>query len=208
MAGEGVRSVRNLFRDLPANVHQELRNAISRTLQQFTYSAGFRIERNNRSQFHDFQETRLPQGAISLERYVQELLRRVVPHCRNMNSARCLGHMTGGVPPFVRLLGDVVLGLNQNMVKEEASGSFSGLERQTLAILHRLIYGLDEGFYEEHTQQPPVRSELWRLTGRSRISQRSGLRETARWHRVMAAAVLNQTAYWGRWSTTGSKAQR
>jgi glutamate decarboxylase len=62
--------------------------------------------------------------------------------------------MTGGVPPFVRLLGDVVLGLNQNMVKEEASGSFSGLERQTLAILHRLIYGLDEGFYEEHAQQP------------------------------------------------------
>src|SRR5262249_5257940 len=107
----------------------------------------------NRSQFHDFRETRLPKGAITLERYVQELLGRVVPHCGNMNSARCLGHMTGGVPPFVRLLGDVVLGLNQNMVKEEASGSFSGLERQTLAILHRLIYSLDEGFYEEHAQQ-------------------------------------------------------
>lgn len=143
-----------LFNDLPAHLHQQLRCTISRSVERFTYTSGVQVQRNNRSQFEGFRGTALPASAVSVEKYVQDLLMQVVPHCVNMNSARCLGHMTGGVPPFVRLLGELVLALNQNMVKQEASGSFTWLERQTLAMLHRLVFARTDDFYAEHAQRP------------------------------------------------------
>jgi glutamate decarboxylase len=155
--GEWATSVAQLFGDLPAQLQQQLRNTISLSLQDFTPFSGVRIGGDHgggRGQFEEFRKTELNKDGISLEAYVQRLLTQVVPHCVNMNSARCLGHMTGGVPPFVRLLGELVLALNQNMVKQEASGSFTWLERQTLAILHRLVFDEAEPFYCEHAQAP------------------------------------------------------
>jgi glutamate decarboxylase len=155
--GEWETSVGQLFGDLPAHLHQQLRNTISLSLQEFTRFSGVRIGGDNgvrAGQSDEFRKTKLTKGAFSLEAYVQRLLTQVVPHCVNMKSARCLGHMTGGVPPFVRLLGELVLALNQNMVKQEASGSFTWLERQTLAILHRLVFDQTKKFYCEHAQAP------------------------------------------------------
>jgi glutamate/tyrosine decarboxylase-like PLP-dependent enzyme len=42
----------------------------------------------------------------------------------------------------MRPLGNLLLGLNQNLVKGEAAATLGPLERQTLAMLHRLVHGL------------------------------------------------------------------
>ncbi len=101
-----------------------------------------------------FLETRLPSEPLPPKGYVGRLLRDLVPHCVNMNSPRALGHMSGWQPPWVRVIGEVVLALNQNMVKHEASRSFTLLERQVLGTLHRLVFERSDGFYEECVQNP------------------------------------------------------
>jgi glutamate decarboxylase len=42
--------------------------------------------------------------------------------------------------------------LNQNVVKLETSKVVSIIEKQVLAKIHRLVYGLDDDFYAEHVQ--------------------------------------------------------
>ena len=64
-----------------------------------------------------------------------------------------MGHMTSAIPSFMRALGDVVLALNQNLVKREASRTLTLLERQTLAMMHRLAYGFPAPFYDAHMQE-------------------------------------------------------
>ena len=46
--------------------------------------------------------------------------------------------MSGALSTFVPVLGDLVTLLNQNLVKREASGTFTLLERQTLGMIHRV----------------------------------------------------------------------
>ncbi|HEV2707388.1 MAG TPA: pyridoxal-dependent decarboxylase [Pyrinomonadaceae bacterium] len=84
--------------------------------------------------------------------YIEQLLCEVVQNSINMSSPRCMGHMTGPLPSFVRPLGELVVLLNQNMVKTEASRAFTMLERQTIAAIHRLIYNFSEEFYARHVQ--------------------------------------------------------
>ena len=43
--------------------------------------------------------------------------------------------------------------LNQNVVKLETSNPFTFLERQSFAILHRLVYGREQAFYDAHIQR-------------------------------------------------------
>jgi len=99
-----------------------------------------------------FRNTESPLQSVSVESYMDHLVKHVLPHSINMASPRCLGHMTTVVPEFIRQLDDMLDLLNQNLVKADASRSFTLLERQTLAIVHRLIYGFDDQFYDEHVQ--------------------------------------------------------
>jgi glutamate decarboxylase len=48
----------------------------------------------------------------------------------------------------------IVAALNQNVVKLETSKVVSIVEKQVLAKIHRLIYKYDDGFYDEHVQNP------------------------------------------------------
>jgi glutamate decarboxylase len=43
--------------------------------------------------------------------------------------------------------------INQNVVKLETSNVYTFQERQALAILHRLVYGREDGFYDRHVQR-------------------------------------------------------
>jgi glutamate decarboxylase len=47
-------------------------------------------------------------------------------------------------------LAKLLVGLNQNLVKIETSKAFTPLERQTLGMMHNLIYQQDDKFYEEY----------------------------------------------------------
>ena len=54
--------------------------------------------------------------------------------------------MSSALPTFVPVLGDLVTLLNQNLVKREASRTFTLLERQTLGMIHRVIFGFSKIF--------------------------------------------------------------
>jgi putative pyridoxal-dependent aspartate 1-decarboxylase len=89
---------------------------------------------------------------VPLSEYLDLVEQTIVPNSVNMASPRCMGHMTSLVPGFVWPLGEIILGLNQNLVKRDASRILTLVERQALAIMHRSVYGFPGEFYEEHAQ--------------------------------------------------------
>ena len=84
--------------------------------------------------------------------YANFLAETVVPNSINMGSLRCFGHMTSIPPGFMHVVADLIGRLNQNVVKSEASRALSLVERQTLGLLHRLVYRRERAFYDEHVQ--------------------------------------------------------
>jgi glutamate decarboxylase len=60
--------------------------------------------------------------------------------------------MTSALPFFFRPLARLMTAMNQNVVKTETSRVLTFYERQALARLHRLIYGLPDDFYDLHMQ--------------------------------------------------------
>ena len=58
-----------------------------------------------------------------------------------------MGHMSSVLPAFALMLTNLVVGINQNLVKREASKSFALIERQAAGISHRSIYGFPRDFY-------------------------------------------------------------
>jgi putative pyridoxal-dependent aspartate 1-decarboxylase len=94
----------------------------------------------------------IPEGDADPMRYFAQLADRVLPCAANVSSPRCLAHMTAMVPEFVHELTHVLLGTNQNLVKRDASSGFTVLERETLGMMHRLVFDLPASFYDEHEQ--------------------------------------------------------
>jgi putative pyridoxal-dependent aspartate 1-decarboxylase len=99
-----------------------------------------------------FRDCTIPSLSRPITQYIDYLVNEVVPYSINMLSPRCMGHMTTALPTFVRMIAQVVTLLNQNLVKRQASGAFTLLERQTVAMLHRLLFRLPDAFYTEHVQ--------------------------------------------------------
>ena len=98
-----------------------------------------------------FRDTALPQHGWELSRYVDLLRTEVVPGAVATASPRCLAHMTTPVPSAMAALSSLMVSLNQNLVRVDASASLSLVERQTLGMLHRLVYQRPARFYELHT---------------------------------------------------------
>jgi glutamate decarboxylase len=57
--------------------------------------------------------------------------------------------MTSALPYFMLPLSRIMTALNQNTVKVETSKAFTPLERQVLAMLHRLVYHGADAFYDQ-----------------------------------------------------------
>lgn len=99
-----------------------------------------------------FTDTRLTPEPRDPDEYLDFLDERVVPHTMRVSSPKFIGHMTSALPFFLRPLTRLMTALNQNVVKTETSKVLTFYERQALARLHRLIYGLPEAFYDRHVQ--------------------------------------------------------
>src|SRR5438874_3844513 len=69
----------------------------------------------------DFQNSAIPAQPSSVIQYFRWLDQMIVPGSVDTTSPRCLGHMTSVVPGFASILGELVVTLNQNLVKKEAS---------------------------------------------------------------------------------------
>lgn len=84
--------------------------------------------------------------------YFEQLEQKVIQNSADLSSTLCMGHMSGVYPRFMALVGELILVLNQNLVKREASPSMTRVEVETLAALHRLIYRQNDEYYLRHTQ--------------------------------------------------------
>lgn len=100
----------------------------------------------------DFADTSLRPLPRDTDDYLDYLDTAVVPQTMRVTSPRFIGHMTSALPYFLRPLMRLMTAMNQNVVKTETSRVLTYLERQALARLHRLIYGLPDVFYARHTQ--------------------------------------------------------
>lgn len=96
----------------------------------------------------DFANSAIPESPSFVSDHTEELLNKLVAHSVHTASPRFIGHMTSALPYFLLPLAKLMIGLNQNLVKIETSKAFTPLERQVLGMMHHLVYGEQEAFYE------------------------------------------------------------
>jgi glutamate decarboxylase len=100
----------------------------------------------------DFQSSAIPVRPSSVIEYFRWLAQTIVPASVDIMSPVSLAHMTSILPNFAGILGELIVTLNQNLVKKDASLALTLLERQVLAMVHRLVYRSPEEFYDRHIQ--------------------------------------------------------
>jgi glutamate decarboxylase len=120
-----------------------------------------------------FPPVPIPGEPCDPERYFDFLSSVVVRHSTRTASPRFIGHMTSALPWFVRPLARLVTAINQNVVKSETAKAMTPLERQTLAMMHRLVFGRPESFYERH--QMALDSTLGAVVSGGTVANLTGL---------------------------------
>jgi aspartate 1-decarboxylase len=101
-----------------------------------------------------FRKTDIPHGPAGMEDYLASFVDTVMPGIVQVGSPTFIGHMTSALPTFMPELGKLVSQLNQNVVKIETSRSVTFLERQVVAMMHKLFFGLPQAHYDHYVQDP------------------------------------------------------
>ena len=60
--------------------------------------------------------------------------------------------MTSAIPSYLSQISRLLVELNQNVVKVETSNVLTLVERQVLAMMHRVAFRKDDAFYDQHIQ--------------------------------------------------------
>lgn len=144
-----------MFGDTPraASAEAEMDAEVSRIARQFLGETHVSTDVELRWLMEKCSESRLPDGVLDADAYVKHLAEDLVEHSTHTSSPRFIGHMTSALPYFVRPLGKLMTALNQNVVKMETARALSLYERQTLAMMHRLVYDAPDDFYAQHVQR-------------------------------------------------------
>jgi glutamate decarboxylase len=100
----------------------------------------------------DFVDTAIPDQPTWVTEQAEFILDKVVAQSVHTSSPSFIGHMTSALPYFMVPLAKLMVALNQNVVKIETSKAFTPLERQTVGMLHRLVYEREEAYYQRWTQ--------------------------------------------------------
>ncbi|MGQ8366226.1 pyridoxal-dependent aspartate 1-decarboxylase PanP [Glaciecola sp. 1036] len=129
-----------------AKIERQLSDNLSDFLSQHVVTKKTSLEEIEK----DFNDPRIPQEPEFVSSHAEVLLDKLVAHSVNTYSPTFIGHMTSALPYFHLPLSKLLVGLNQNLVKIETSKAFTPLERQTLGMIHHLIYGESDKFYEKY----------------------------------------------------------
>jgi glutamate decarboxylase len=97
----------------------------------------------------DFSSPVIPEDPTFVSEYTEFVKEKLVAHSVHTSAPGFIGHMTSALPYFMLPLSRIMTALNQNLVKVETSKAFTPLERQVLAMLHRLVYRQEDSFYQE-----------------------------------------------------------
>jgi putative pyridoxal-dependent aspartate 1-decarboxylase len=101
----------------------------------------------------NFKVSKVSDRLISVDEYYRRLEEEVIPYSINTASPGFIGHMTSALPDFVHEISKLISQMNQNLVKIETSKALTLLEREAIAMLHRLFYAMPNNFYDTNVQK-------------------------------------------------------
>jgi glutamate decarboxylase len=150
-------NLENIYRiftvpEAPDSTLGRIDQAISDNLTGFLQSHIVAVERDLDEIEMDFSQSRIPDDPTFVSDYTDFLTEKLVSQSVHTASPGFVGHMTSALPYFMLPLSRILTALNQNLVKVETSRAFTPMERQVLAMLHRLIYNGSDDFYGQWIQ--------------------------------------------------------
>jgi glutamate decarboxylase len=150
-------NLKNIYRiftvpEAPDSTLGRIDQAISDDLTGFLQEHIVAVERDIDEIESDFFQSHIPEDPTFVSDYTEFLKEKLVSQSVHTASPGFIGHMTSALPYFMLPLSRVLTALNQNLVKVETSRAFTPMERQVLAMLHRLIYSGSDDFYHEWIQ--------------------------------------------------------
>jgi len=150
-------NLENIYRiftvpEAPDSTLGRIDQAISANLTGFLQDHIVAVERDLDEIERDFSQSRIPDDPTFVSDYTDFLKEKLVSQSVHTASPGFIGHMTSALPYFMLPLSRILTALNQNLVKVETSRAFTPMERQVLAMLHRLIYNGSDDFYGQWIQ--------------------------------------------------------
>jgi glutamate decarboxylase len=133
----------------PDSTLTKIEESLSRNLNLFLREHIVAEEKPLREIEKDFSSAQIPEQPSFVSDHTEHLLDTLVSHSVHTSAPSFIGHMTSALPYFLMPLSKIMIALNQNLVKIETSKAFTPLERQVLGMLHRLIYGQSNTFYQQ-----------------------------------------------------------
>lgn len=133
----------------PDSTLTKIDEELSRNLNHFLRKHIVAEEKPLKEIEKDFSNAHIPEQPQFVSDHTQHLLDTLVSHSVHTASPSFIGHMTSALPYFLMPLSKIMIALNQNQVKIETSKAFTPLERQVLGMIHRLIYGETDHFYQQ-----------------------------------------------------------
>lgn len=147
-------TLENLYRiftvpEAPDSTLGGIDQAISRDVAGFLQTHIVALERSLEEIEADFSSSLIPEEPTYVSEYTEFVKEKLVAQSVHTAAPGFVGHMTSALPYFMLPLSRIMTALNQNLVKVETSKAFTPLERQVLAMLHRLVYRGDDAFYQQ-----------------------------------------------------------
>lgn len=147
-------TLQNLYRiftvpEAPDSTLGAIDQAITGDVAGFLRTHIVALERTIEEIEADFQSTDIPEEPTFVSEYTEFVQQKLVAQSVHTAAPGFIGHMTSALPYFMLPLSRIMTALNQNLVKVETSKAFTPMERQVLAMLHRLIYRCNSDFYPE-----------------------------------------------------------
>lgn len=147
-------NLENLYRiftipEAPDSTLGEIDQAIADNVTGFLQDHIVALERELDEIEKDFADPRIPEEPTFVSEYTEFVKEKLVAQSVHTAAPGFVGHMTSALPYFMLPLSRIMTALNQNLVKVETSKAFTPMERQVLAMLHRLIYNRDDNFYPQ-----------------------------------------------------------
>jgi glutamate decarboxylase len=145
-------TLENLYRiftvpEAPDSTLGAIDQAITANLTGFLQTHIVALERSLEEIEADFSSAAIPEEPTFVSEYTEFVREKLVAQSVHTAAPGFIGHMTSALPYFMLPLSRIMTALNQNTVKVETSKAFTPLERQVLAMLHRLVYWGDDAFY-------------------------------------------------------------
>ncbi|SHI42781.1 glutamate decarboxylase [Malonomonas rubra DSM 5091] len=147
-------NLENLYRiftvpEAPDSTLGQIDHAITDNVTGFLQEHVVALQREMEEIEKDFTNPCIPEEPTFVSEYTEFVKDKLVAQSVHTAAPSFVGHMTSALPYFMLPLSRIMIALNQNVVKVETSKAFTPMERQVLAMLHRLIYNFDDNFYPE-----------------------------------------------------------